>query len=75
MKVELKQIINQLSEAIGFEQSRKVVAYIDENTDEIVGWGICNVADDGTITPLKCNEPENGNYYKNIKELIENNKK
>lgn len=48
MKVELKQIIDQLSEAIGLEKGFKVAALIDKESD-IVGWGIAKVYEDGKI--------------------------
>ena len=62
MKVELKEIINQLSEAIQLEDGTKVSAIIDGNS--IVGWTIVTVFDDGTIKPI------NDKVYKNLKELL-----
>jgi hypothetical protein len=62
MKVELKEIINQLSEAIQLENGTKVSAIIDGH--KIVGWTIVTVFEDGTIKPI-------GNkVYKNLKELL-----
>ena len=62
MKVELKEIINQLSEAIQLKDGTKVSAVIDGNS--IVGWTIVTVFDDGTIKPI------NDKVYKNLKELL-----
>jgi hypothetical protein len=62
MKVELKEIINQLSEAIQLDNGTKVSAIIDGNS--IVGWTIVTVFDDGTIKPI------NDKVYKNLKELL-----
>ena len=63
MKVELKEIINQLSEAIQLDNGTKVSAVIDGNT--IVGWTIVTVFDDGTIKPI------NDKVYKDLKELLQ----
>lgn len=66
MKVELKQIIDQLSEACHLYKNYKVSALIDdENDNKIVGWTIVKVYDDGKIEPLKDIK------FKSIKELIE----
>ena len=66
MKVELKQIIDQLSEAIGLGKGFKVSALIDdENDNKIVGWTIVKVYENGKIEPLK------DVTFKSIKELIE----
>lgn len=62
MKVELKEIINQLSEAIQLEDGTKVSAIIDGH--KIVGWTIVTVFDDGTIKPIS------DKVYKNLKELL-----
>jgi hypothetical protein len=62
MKVELKEIINQLSEALQLHDGRKVSAVIDGNS--ILGWTIVTVFDDGTIKPI------NDKVYKNLKELL-----
>ena len=64
MKVELKEIINQLSEAIQLENGTKVSAIIDGQ--KIVGWTIVTVFEDGTIKPI------GDKVYKNLKELLYN---
>ncbi len=64
MKVELKQIIDQLSEACNLHKNHKVAALVDEN-DIIDGWTIVEVFEDGNIKPLK------GVKFNSIKELIE----
>ena len=62
MKVELKEIISQLSEAIQLENGTKVSAIIDGH--KIVGWTIVTVFEDGTIKPI------GDKVYKNLKELL-----
>ena len=64
MKVELKQIIDQLSEACNLCKNHKVAAIVDEN-DIIDGWTIVEVFEDGNIKPLE------GIKFNSIKELIE----
>ena len=64
MKVELKEIIEQLSEAINLTEGYKVSALIDDEQDnKIVGWTIVKVFEDGTIKPVNKN-------FDNLKELI-----
>ena len=63
MKVELKQIIDQLTEACGLDEGYKVSALIDDN-ENIVGWTIVKVCEDGRIEPI------NDVKFKNIDELI-----
>ena len=50
MKVELKQIIDELTDAINLPKGQKVSAIID--TDKIVGWTIVEVHEDGSIKPI-----------------------
>jgi hypothetical protein len=64
MKVELKEIIDQLTETINIKDGHKVSALIDEG--KIVGWIIVKVNGDGSIKPI------NDTVYKNIKELVYN---
>ena len=64
MKVELKQIIDQLTEACGLSDGYKVSALIDDENNKIVGWTIVRVYEDGRI------EPYNDVKFKNINELI-----
>jgi hypothetical protein len=64
MKVELKEIIDQLTEAINIKKGEKVSALIDEG--KIVGWVIVKVNDDGTIKPI------NDTVYKDIRSLFLN---
>lgn len=66
MKVELKEIIDQLTDAIQLKKGQKVSALIDNN--KIVGWIIVDVFEDGTIKPI-----DDYKVYKNIKELIYGN--
>lgn len=64
MKVELKQVVDQLSEALLLPENYKVSACIDGECD-IVGWTIVKVEKDGTLTPLY------DHMFKNIQELME----
>ena len=64
MKVELKQIIDQLTEACGLSDGYKVSALIDDENNKIVGWTIVRVYEDGRIEPI------NDVKFKNIDELI-----
>lgn len=64
MKVELKQIIDQLTEACELNKNYKVSALINDNGD-ISGWCIVKVYNDGHIKPI------NNIRFNNIKELIE----
>ena len=51
MKVELKEVIDQLSEAMKFKTGKcKVSACIDDE-EHIVGWTIVKVDEDGSIHP------------------------
>lgn len=64
MKVELKEIIDQLSEAINLPEGFKVSALIDDEHDnKIVGWTVVKVYEDGTIKPIN-------NNYNRLKDLI-----
>lgn len=62
MKVELKQIIDELTDAINLPKGQKVSALID--VDKIVSWTIVEVHEDGTINPIS------DKRFNNIKELI-----
>lgn len=66
MKIELKEIIDQLTDTIQLKKGQKVSALIDNN--KIVGWIIVDVLEDGTIKPI-----DDYKVYKNIKELIYGN--
>jgi hypothetical protein len=64
MKVELKEIIDQLSEAINLPEGFKVSALIDDkHNNKIVGWTVVKVYEDGTIKPIN-------NNYNRLKDLI-----
>ena len=66
MKIELKEIVDQLTEAIGLKPGYKVSALIDtDNNDKLCGWMIVQKSEDGTITPV------DGKKFNNLKELIE----
>lgn len=66
MKVELKEIINQLTEAVNLQEGFKVSAIIDDTTSKIVGWTIVEVADDGTISMV-----DKDMKFNTIKELFD----
>ena len=66
MKVELKEIVDQLTEAIELKPGYKVSALIDtDNSDKLCGWMIVQESEDGTITPV------DGTKFNNLKELLE----
>jgi hypothetical protein len=66
MKVELKEIVDQLTEAIELKPGYKVSALIDtDNNDKLCGWMIVQESEDGTITPV------DGTKFNNLKELLE----
>ena len=66
MKVELKEIVDQLTEAIELKPGYKVSALIDtDNNDKLSGWMIVQESEDGTITPV------DGTKFNNLKELLE----
>ena len=66
MKIELKPIIDQLTEAINLEKGYRVSALIDEDdNNKLVGWTIVKVLEDGVILP-QCDHK-----YDNIKQLIQ----
>lgn len=67
MKVELKEIINQLTEAVNLDEGFKVSALIDDATSKIVGWTIVEVANDGTISMV-----DKDMKFNTIKELFDN---
>ena len=53
MKVELKQIVDQLTEVLDLRPGFKVCALIDETEiDKIVGWNVAEIDEDGNITPI-----------------------
>jgi len=65
MKVELKEIIDQLTELITLKKNYKVVALVED--ERVVGWTIGEIVEDGTIVL----HPESVKY-KTIKELASN---
>lgn len=66
MKIELKLITEQLTEALGLTDDRKVAALIDEDNDnKFIGWCIVRYKENGEITP------QLGTKVSNIKELFE----
>ncbi len=62
MKVELKQIIDELTDAIGLPEGRKVAALVDDG--KVVGWIIVDVYENGRIKPISDKK------FNNIKELL-----
>ena len=71
MKVELKPIIDQLSEALPLSKPLKVAAIIDEeNNDEIIGWTIVEVNEDGAISKSSLKEKMLFGTFGTLKELF-----
>jgi len=70
MKIELKQIIEQLNEAIHLKPDFTVAAMFNEDEPvdgcEIIGWTIAEKHEDGTVVPIV-----GFDGFKTIKELIE----
>ena len=65
MKVELKEIVDQLTEAIDLKPGYKVSALIDtDNGDKLCGWMIVQKFEDGSVTPV------DGTKFNNLKELL-----
>ena len=62
MKIELKEIVDELTDALDLPSGKKVAALIEN--DKLVGWTIVNVYEDGTI------KPTSEKKFKNIKELF-----
>lgn len=64
MKVELKEICSQLTEAIELDKNHKVAACFENpESEKLVGWIIVKVDKDGKTTP-------EGEKYDSIKNLI-----
>jgi hypothetical protein len=66
MKSELKIVVDQLTEALGIKDDRKVAAlFDDQNNNEFIGWCIVRYKEDGEIIPML------GTKCQTIKELFE----
>ena len=48
MKVEIKEVVDQLTKAFALREGYKVAMNIDDD-GHIVGWSIVKVEEDGTI--------------------------
>lgn len=66
MKVELKEIVDQLTDALSFDDNIKVSALIDSDTGRIVGWTRVKVGEDGTIEMVDKDEK-----YDTLKQLFQ----
>ena len=65
MKVELKEITEQLTSALGLKSGLKVAACFKEpGSEELVGWIIVKAKKDGTIVPQ-------GEKFDDLKTLFE----
>lgn len=63
-KIDLKQITEQLNELLGLEENIRVAAMIDNEKDnEIVGWCLTKVDEDGNTTVIS-------KAYNSIKEML-----
>ena len=66
MKIELKKILEQLTDICDLPNDHKVAAIIDEdNNNEILGWEIVKVYENNAILPI------DAKVYITIKDLIE----
>lgn len=63
MKIQLKPIIDQLTEALEIREGYKVAAVTED--DVLIGWTIVKVYEDGSIKELS-------DDYKTIKEMFIN---
>lgn len=50
MKIEIKEVVDHLSTALGLRDGYKVGMYIDD-AGHIVKWAIVKVEEDGTLIP------------------------
>jgi len=67
MKIELKLVVDQLTELLNLSGNRKVSAVINEEYDnEFLGWCLVRQEEDGTIVP------QLGTRVPTIKELYDN---
>lgn len=66
MKVELKEIVDQLTDALNFNDNTKVSALVDSDTDRIVGWTRVKVGEDGTIEMVDKDEK-----FDTIKQMLQ----
>ncbi len=65
MKVELKEITEQLTSALPLDENYRVAALFEDEDDKIIGWQIVKYdPETGNIEPT-------GYSYNNIKELFE----
>lgn len=66
--IDLKLVIDQLTEAIGLKDDRKVAAlFDDQNNNEFIGWCIVRYnKENGEIIPML------GTKYYTLKEFLEN---
>ena len=65
MKIELKEIVEQLSDALGLENGLKVAACFKEpGSEELVGWIIVKINKDGNVLPQ-------GEKVDSLKDLFE----
>lgn len=64
MKIDLKPIIDQLTEVIKLPKNQSVSALIDDDGDTLVGWTVVNVYEDGTIKSITSER------FNTIKDLI-----
>ena len=63
-KIDLKQITKQLNDLLGLEENVRVAAMIDNEKDnEIVGWCLTKVDEDGNTTVIS-------KAYNSIKEML-----
>lgn len=52
-KIDLKLVSDQLTEAIGIKDDRKVMPIIDEEYDnEFLGWHIVRFGENGEVIPM-----------------------
>ena len=66
MKIELKQIVDQLTEALSLGEGFKIAAcFGDDDKENIESWIVVKVLEDGTLLP------QSNMRFKNIKEMFD----
>lgn len=63
MKIELKEVISQLTEAICLNDGYRVSALVDTEAESIIGWCVVKIGNNGNIT--QCSDT-----YRTIKDLL-----
>lgn len=67
MQIELKELIDQLTEALNLPEGQKLGACVDYKKKPVIqGWCIVRIFPDGRIEPI------NKTVYPRLKDVLEN---